>query len=170
MKEFMGVRNLFILLLLLFAANGEIFAQGMYVFPRNGQTMEQQSSDTGNCRQWAMRETGVDPAYVQGQLAMMQNQMGGQNPDMPVVRSGLRNAGMGAMLGGIHNNMDPGAGRGATMGVAYGAVKGVEQRREMQKQAEAQQAQAQMQRVQASADSYARAYSVCMDAKGYSVK
>lgn len=149
---------------------GDLFAAGMYVFPRQGQTQEQQSMDSGGCRSWAMRETGVDPAYLQGQMAMLQNQASSQPRQMPIARSAFRGVTTGAMLGNIAENNEDMSERGLKMGAAYGLKQGIGQRIDMQREAQAQQLQVQMQNLQMSQDSYARAFSACMDAKGYSVR
>ena len=159
--------QLFVVLIALVFGLSNAFA-GMYVFPKQGQSQQQQFSDDGECRSWAIRETGVDPAYLQGQMAMLSNQPAQR--DMPVARGALRGVAAGAAMGGIRNNMDEGAGRGATMGVTYGAMKGMANRRDMVRQESANQANQQMAGLQASQDSYMRAFAACMDAKGYSVK
>jgi len=148
----------------------DAYAEGMYVFPKQGQGQEQQSVDAGGCRAWAIRQTGVDPAYVQGQLAMMQSQAASQPRQMPVARSAFRGVTTGAMMGRIADNNEDLSERGAKMGAAYGLKSGISQRIDMQRQAQADQAQAQMQNLQASQDEYMRAFAACMDAKGYSVR
>lgn len=162
------MRRLWLIALFSFLGT-EAYASDVYVFPRQNQTMEQQSMDAGTCRQWAMRQTGVDPTYVQGQMAMMQNQYGYQRQEMPVARHALRGVAAGAIMGEIHKEMDPGAGRGAAMGLTAGAMHGMRQKRDMMMQEEAQRTQQQMQQLQGRHNSYVRAYSACMDAKGYSV-
>ncbi len=44
---------------------------GLYVYPQNGQSEEQQSSDRYECHQWANLQTGFDPTQANG----------GGNPD-----------------------------------------------------------------------------------------
>lgn len=137
------------------------------VYPKNGQTMEMQSQDAGACRTWAIQQTGVDPAYLEGQLSMAASQTAPK--EMPVARGALRGVAAGAALGGINNNMDDGAGKGATMGVTAGAMRGLANRRDNARAAEVQQSQQQVQNLQNQYATYNRAFSACMTGKGYSV-
>ncbi len=139
------------------------------VYPKNGQSPVQQGQDANECRTWAKRETGVDPAYLQGELSAMQSQQGESPQKRPIARGALRGVTTGAALGGISENTDPGAGRGAAMGVTAGAMRGVGQRMEMAREAKTQEAQKQVQTVQAQYARFNRAFSACMDGKGYSV-
>ena len=132
-----------VVLTILAVLSSEAFASQIYVFPKQGQTMEQQSIDAGACRPWAMRESGVDPAYVQGQLAMLQSQQGSGPRQIPVARSMLRGVTTGAMMGHIKEENDDYSERGLKMGAAYGLKRGIGQRIDMQRQQQAEQAQAQ---------------------------
>ena len=148
---------------------GAVFAEEAIVYPKNGQTQVQQGKDANDCRIWAKQQTGVDPAFVQGQLAGMKSQGTDMPKERPVLRGAVRGVAGGAALGAIHEDVDPGAGRGAAMGVTAGAMRGLGQRREMMREAQVQQSQQQSQDLQAQYDKFNRAFKVCMDAKGYSV-
>lgn len=138
------------------------------VYPKNGQTMQKQSMDAGACRSWAMQQTGVDPAYLEGQLSMAQSQNAATR-QMPVARGAVRGVAVGSALGAINKSMDDGAGKGAAMGVTAGAMRGVGQRIDMARDAQAQQSQQQIQNLQNRYATYNRAFSACMSGKGYSV-
>jgi hypothetical protein len=143
---------------------------GPFVYPKNGQGPEQQMSDTNSCRAWAQQQTGIDPAYLQGQLSMAKSQAaGGASRQMPVARGALRGVAAGTALGAINSSMDDGAGKGAALGVTAGAMRGVGQRIDNARAAQAQQSQKQIQNLQNEYSQYNRAFSACMDAKGYSV-
>ena len=45
-----------------------------YVFPTEGQTPEQQSSDEAACYNWAVQNTGTDPFQLQKQAEQVQQQ------------------------------------------------------------------------------------------------
>ncbi|MFI4869930.1 MAG: hypothetical protein ACHQDD_11370, partial [Steroidobacterales bacterium] len=55
-------------------ANGD----GLYAYPKNGQTEEQQSTDRNECAQWAASQTGSNPAaagsadYLRAESACLQ--------------------------------------------------------------------------------------------------
>ncbi len=137
------------------------------VYPKNGQTMEKQSLDAGACRSWAMQQTGMDPAYLEGQLSVAGSQTAPK--EMPIARGAIRGVAAGAALGGINKSMDDGAGKGATMGVTAGAMRGLAQRRDNARAAQVQQSQQQVQQIQNQYSTYNRAFSACMTGKGYSV-
>lgn len=148
---------------------GYALADEPIIYPKNGQTPQQQGQDANECRAWATQQTGVNPAYLQGELAGLQSQTSSLPKERPVLRGAARGVLAGAALGEINENMDDGAGKGAAMGVTAGAMRGAEQRIDMARQAQARQAQQQVQNLQNEYSKYNRAFSACMDAKGYSV-
>lgn len=147
---------------------GLALADAPIVYPKNGQTMEQQSADAGVCRNWATQQTGVNPAYLEGQLSMARSQSPAA-PQMPVARGALRGVAAGAALGAVSENTDPGTERGAAVGVTAGAMRGMAQRVDRAREAKAQEAQQQVQNLENQYATYNRAFSACMSGKGYSV-
>ncbi len=117
---------------------------GVYVYPRNGQSESQQAAAESQCYTSAEQQTGVYPN-------------GGAPTPQPggAVKGAARGAAGGAAIGAIAGN----AGAGAGAGAVAGAVRG---RRVAQSQSQAQHQQRM--------DALRRAFSACMDAKGYSVK
>jgi hypothetical protein len=156
------------------------------VFPARGQTQEQTEKDKADCNAWAKQQSGYDPlsAGLQTPQAPYNPQVTQQPAPAPppqggVVRGGARGAAGGAAIGAIAGN----AGKGAAIGAATGgAVGGIRQRRNAQSQAAAQQQayqeeaasnqQASQQEAadQQKIDAYNRAFSACMEGKGYTVK
>ena len=117
--------------------------------------------DKYQCYGWAKNNTGFDPMQATSPSAYAQYgaQPGG------VVRGGARGAAVGAVGGAIGGN----AGKGAAIGAAAGALVGGMRRRDAQIQQD--QANAQMQQqYQAARNDYNRAYAVCLEGRGYSVK
>lgn len=123
-------------------------AQQAYVYPQKGQTPEQQQQDEGACHQWAVQQTGSNPA-----LATTPD----RSRDGSVLRGGARGAAVGAVAGGIAGD----AGKGAAAGAAGGALIGGMRRRDAVR--EDQQVQSQQQ------DAYRRALTACLQGRGYSV-
>lgn len=117
---------------------------GVYVYPKNGQSSSQQAAAESECYASAEQRTGVYP-----------NGGAPQPQSGSAVAGAARGAAGGAIIGGIAGNAGAGAGAGAVVG----AVRG---RRASAAQAQAQHAQ--------HLDTLRRAFSACMDAKGYSVK
>jgi hypothetical protein len=135
---------------------------GIYVFPANNQDQATQDADESECYKWAINQTGYDPlnpTVVQAQEVDTSN-------DGTAVRSSARGAAGGAAIGAIAGD----AGKGAAIGASAGAVRGARAK----KGGDAQQQQANDQAAAAaSADlaaDYNKAFSVCMEGKGYSVK
>ena len=127
---------------------GPVIAQS-HVYPAKGQSPEQQQRDQGDCHVWATQQSGVNPA------AMPPPQSG---PTGEVARTAARGAAVGAVGGAIGGD----AGKGAAAGAAAGALVGGVRRRDQRMAAE-----------QAPADasaSYTRAYNVCLEGRGYTVR
>jgi len=120
-----------------------------FVYPSKGQSPQQQQKDQGECHGWATQQSGVNPAAMAPPPA---------GPTGQVARGAARGAAVGAVGGAIGGD----AGKGAAIGAASGALIGGFRRVDQQRAA--QQAQA-----QASA-SYGKAYAVCLEGRGYTVK
>jgi hypothetical protein len=118
------------------------------IYPAKGQSQAKQNKDRQECDQWAVQQTGYDPAY-HAPPEQTKNKR---------VKGGLIGAGAGAVVGGIGGNAGKGAAIGAVTGVVAGGAK---QRRENK---------AKNTTYAANVDGYNRALSACMSGRGYSVK
>lgn len=127
------------------------------VYPAKGQTPQQQQADQGECHGWAVQNTGIDPAQVASQPVTASSEPGGER-----LRGAARGALGGAAIGAIAGDAGKGAGVGAVVGTMAGG------HRARQNQANAQQ-QAQSSR-NAQINTYYRAYSACLEGRGYTVK
>jgi hypothetical protein len=150
---------------------------GVFVFPAKDQSASQQSTDEGTCYGWAKSQTGIDPMNVsapkpaadaQGSQAQASNSGGGER-----ARGAARGAAGGAVIGAITGN----AGEGAAVGAAAGAMAGGAAKRRGKREAAAQEQQQQAaaeQQAQAAIAqqkaTYNKAFSACMEGKGYTVK
>ncbi|TMI66439.1 MAG: hypothetical protein E6H07_01685 [Bacteroidetes bacterium] len=134
----------------------------LYVFPSKGQSQQKQKEDEFECYKWAMQQSGIDPLN----LPKVEAKPAETGPDGSAVRGAARGAAAGAAIGAIGDD----AGEGAAVGAVAGGVAG----RRAGKQAKAQQAQqadaAVKQTEQAMKDSYLKAFSACIEGKGYTVK
>ena len=148
----------------------EAFAQSnMVIFPSKGQSAEQQDKDKYDCYSWAKKETGFDPMEQPKTTAPPPAQ-----PQPSADGSRLKGAAKGALLGAaIGEIADDDAGKGAAIGAATGAVFGGMKKRSRRRQTQ----QAQQQQAKVQADTYAqsrgyydRAYSACLEGRGYVVK
>jgi len=135
---------------------------GLYVFPSNEQDQATQEADEAACFGWAKEQTGYDPLNPPEVVGAQVD----SSPDGAAVRGAARGAAGGAAIGAIAGD----AGEGAAIGAIVGGVRG----RRQKKAADAQQQQANNQAAAAtSADllnDYKKAFSVCMEGKGYTIK
>lgn len=134
------------------AGSLNVQAQGLMIYPAQGQSPQQQQQDQYNCHNWSVQQSGYDP----------NNPPQSSGPSLgsaskETLRGGARGAAAGAAIGAIAGD----AGKGAAIGAVGGAMKRGFQERDRQQQA-------------ASApppglDNYNRAMKSCLGALGYSV-
>jgi hypothetical protein len=152
-------------LLLLFVMSVTlVHAQELIIYPAKGQSAEQQEKDKTDCYTWAKQQTGVDP------IAMAQAQASAAPPPSTApqgerVRGAAKGAAAGAIIGGIAGD----AGQGAAIGAAAGTMSGGAQQRGKAAATEDAQKQADAKWKQDMAN-YNKAYSACLEGKGYTVK
>lgn len=134
-------------------------AAQVYVYPDKGQSAEQEEKDKMACHQWAMGQTGVNPAEPAQTYTP---------PEQPRGFGALGGAAVGSAAGAIGGAIAGAAGKGAAIGAAVGGFLGiVRRRREVQSQYAAQEQE--MQQHQAALGQYDRAFSTCLSGKGYTV-
>jgi hypothetical protein len=134
----------------------------LYAFPSKGQTQKKQKADEFECYNWAMEQSGIDPLNLP-KVEVAPAQTG---PTGGGVRGAARGAAAGAAIGAIAGD----AGEGAAIGAVVGGLSG--RRAGKQQQAQANQ-QSQAAATQAEADmkaSFTKAFSACMEGKGYTIK
>ena len=135
---------------------------GLHVFPSNNQDQATQEADEAECYKWAINQTGYDPINP----TVVQSEQVDTSADGTAVKSSARSAAGGAAIGAIAGD----AGKGAAIGATVGGVRGIRAK----KGGDAQQQQANDQAAAAtSADlaaDYNKAFAVCLEGKGYSVK
>jgi hypothetical protein len=132
------------------------------VFPSKNQSQKQQKKDEFDCYKWAAESSGLDPMnFPVAKAAPVE-----AGPDGGAVRGAARGAVAGVAIGAIAGD----AGKGAAIGATAGGLKGAAGRGARQQQQQ-QQADAQANQTnQANANKYLKAFSACMEGKGYSVK
>lgn len=135
---------------------------GMYVFPAKGQDAAQQDKDESACYTWAVQQSGVDPLNPP-QVKAAQVPTG---PDGAAIRGSARGAAGGAAIGAICGD----AGKGAAIGAVAGALRGRRASRVGHAMAQEGNNQAAAQQQAQLMDNFKKAYSVCLEGKGYTVK
>ena len=149
---------------------------GVYAFPQKGQNASEQGVAEADCYKWAVTNVGSDPFQLQKQAQQQAQQtqaatqqaaaQGGQGT---VGREMVKGAAVGTLIGGISGNEGKGAAYGAAAGVIRGSRKSKEQSAQAAQSAQAQGAQAQQATAQ-QMDNFKKAFSVCLEGKGYMVK
>lgn len=135
---------------------------GLYVFPPDSTTQEQQDADEIECYKWAKQQTGVDPINPP-QIEAEQVDTG---PDGSAVRGAAGGAAAGAAIGAIAGD----AGKGAAIGAVAGGLRGRRSKaygdavEQQQNEAEAAAMEAELM------NNFKKAFSACMEAKDYTVK
>lgn len=135
---------------------------GLFIFPAQGQSQQFQKEDEFDCYRWAVQNSGVDPKNPP-KVDMPPPQTG---PTGGAVGGAARGAAAGAAIGLVAGN----AGRGAAIGATAGAIGGRSAGRQAQQQANTQaqrQAQAKEEEIM---NSFVRAFSACMQGKGYTIQ
>lgn len=148
-------------LLAMVFAGSTAYASEVFVYPANGQSAEQQKKDEFECYGWAKDSSGFDPMAPPTTTSARPS---GQKKSGGAARGALG----GALLGAAIGDRSKYAGRGA---VAGGLIGGARQSSH-NKQVEAQQAQwerDQAAQYQQRRNSYNRAYSACLEGRGYTV-
>jgi len=137
-------------------------AMKLYVFPSKGQSQQKQKEDEFECYKWAVQQSGIDPLN----LPKIEAKPVETGPDGSAVVGAAKGAAAGAAIGAIAGD----AGEGAAIGAVAGGVAG----RRKSKQAQAQQAQqsdaAVKQAEQDMKNSFKKAFSACIEGKGYTIK
>jgi YMGG-like Gly-zipper len=152
-----------VVVLVALTAGPAALAQQPLIYPAKGQSADQQNKDQGECYIWAKQQTGVDPVAL-AQTASSQPPPAG--PQGERVRGAAGGAAAGAIIGGVANDD---AGKGAAVGAVVGTMAGGARQRRGARAQQQQQQQAQAQ-TQQSLASYNRAFSACMEGRGYVVK
>jgi len=135
---------------------------GMYVFPNKDQDAATQEADEMACFKWAKEQTGYDPINPTQVVGATVD----KSPDGSAVKGSAMGAAGGAAIGAIAGD----TGKGAAIGATVGAVRG----RRAKAGGDAKQQQANDQGAAAKSkeleDNYKKAFSVCMEGKGYTIK
>jgi hypothetical protein len=143
---------------------------GMFVYPGQNQDSAKQGQDENECYLWARGQTGIDPTAPPTEAAAPEKQRGG------AVKGAARGAARGAAVGAVGDddrvrddgNLD--AGEGAAAGAAVGAARGRRAQKKADKQAAAQAEQTAQTQDAQQKETFKKAWSTCLEGRGYSVK
>lgn len=157
---------------------------GMFVYPKNNQTHNQQLIDESACYNSVQQETGINPQAAAPQApssaalnaAEQQGAADATQAEGGRVRGAARGAAGGALVGAITGH----AGRGAAIGATVGTVRGGRRQRRANEEAQqegAQTAASQEERAYGQSKAaynrqmgtFKRGFTACMSARSYSV-
>lgn len=134
----------------------------LYVYPSKGQSQDKQKADELECYKWATEQSGVDPMNTTKTQAAPKQ----EGPTGAAVGGAAKGAAVGALVGSVSGD----AGKGAAYGAIAGGVAGRRQGKKAQEQQNQQSQATATATDQAKADSFKKAFSVCIEGKGYTIK
>jgi len=138
--------------------------QRLFVYPAKGQSPDQLEKDRYDCHVWAVEQTGVDPSRAD--TPPYERVVVQPAPGAATVAGAVGGAIVGSILTGPRDS-----GAGMLIGGVTGAILGSSA--DANAQAQARQAQQQVSQQNAAqrerANSYRRAISACLEARGYTV-
>ena len=141
-------------------------ADDLFIYPTKNQSAEQQDKDKWECRAWATKQTGFDPA---ARITASSPPPARQAPKGGLVRGAAGGAALGAVGGAIAGN----AGKGALIGAAGGGLLGTVRRNDQIRQEEhanQQWAQQNVAQYEQNRSSWVRAVKACVTGRGYTVQ
>ena len=146
-------------LMMVFLLTSTAQAQELFVFPAQGQSTEQQEQDEFQCHRFARDRTGFDPMQTQTATRDRPQTQGG------AVEGALFGALLGTAVGAIAGNTGRGAAIGAASGGMIGGMSRADSRRQQDQWDREQAAIYQQNR-----NNFNRAFTACMEGRGYTVR
>ena len=135
---------------------------GMYIFPAKNQTAEVQAKDESACYKWAVEQSGIDPINPP-KVDTAKTEKG---PNGAAVKGAAKGAAAGAAIGAIAGD----AGEGAAIGAVAGGVGARRANKKAQQQEQKQANATATQENENNINSFKKAYTACLEGKGYTVK
>lgn len=137
-------------------------SMGLYVYPTKKQTQATQDKDDAACYKWAVEQSGVDPLNPTKVEAVKVDTA----PDGSAIVGSAKGAAAGVAIGAIAGD----AGKGAAIGAVVGGLAGRRAKKVGDAQEQQANNQAAAQQQTAMTDSFKKAFTVCLEGKGYTVK
>lgn len=134
----------------------------LFVFPSKGQSKQQQKKDEFECYNWAIDQTGLDPLN----LPKIEAPPVQSGPTGAAVGGAAKGAAAGAAIGAITGD----AGEGAAVGAVVGGIAGRRQGKAAQANANQQAQASTAAQEEERKETFKKAFSVCIEGKGYTIK
>jgi len=135
---------------------------GIYVFPAKNQDKATQEKDDADCYRWAVEQSGIDPVNPPKVEAAQVD----TSPDGTAVVGAAKGAAAGVAIGAIAGD----AGKGAAIGAVAGGLAGRRAKKVGDAQEQQKNDQAAAQQTTAMMNSFKKAFTACLEGKGYTVK
>ena len=164
------MKNLIPVSLLFICLNAAAQPGDMYIYPAEGQDQARVEQDRYECYVWASRESGFDPSRAGATRPARLIQVPvAENPNRGATAKGTV---IGAIAGVALRDSHEGAAVGAVLGTIAGAVIENEGHRQAEAEARAEAiARSEHERTLADGhDNYRRAFSACLEGRGYVVR
>ena len=143
-----------------------LLADDFFIYPNQNQSKEQTERDKFECYSWAKSNSGFDPmAAPRASSPPPAEEAAVGGTGRGAVRGALGGAAIGAIAGDTK--------KGARIGAVGGGLTGGMRRREQQNRQQHERKQWEQQQVaeySANHNSYNRAYTACLEGRGYTVK
>lgn len=134
----------------------------LYVYPSKNQSKQKQKEDEFECYKWAVEQSGIDPLN----LPKVQAAPAETGPTGGAVVGAAKGAAAGVAIGAIAGDAGKGAAIGAVAGGLAGRRAGQQQQAQQNQQAQKTAANTE----QEMKNSFVKAFSVCIEGKGYTIK
>ncbi|WP_228527728.1 glycine zipper domain-containing protein [Pararhodonellum marinum] len=134
---------------------------GLFVFPSKNQSQGKQKQDEFECYKWAMDQSGIDPQNIP-KIEVEES----TGPTGGAVVGAAGGAAAGAAIGAIAGDTGKGAAIGATLGALRGRRAGQQAQAQYNQKAHSEAAAQES----AMLDKFKKAFSACMEGKGYTIK
>lgn len=148
-----------ILFLFLLGPVAHAQGHGMFIFPNDGQDQDQQDMDEFQCPRIARDQTGFDPMATPRATTAPPEQQGG------AVGGAARGALLGTAVGAVTGNTRRGAAAGAVGGGLMGGMRRADSNAQRDQWAQQESANYQRNR-----SNWTRAFTGCMESRGYTVR
>lgn len=143
--------------------SGSVSAQQLFVYPNKGQSAAQQQKDISACHASAVQTVGYDPARLPPSRSAPPSSSGNTDVGRGVMRGAVGGAILGEIGGGNHT------GSAAAAGALFGGIRSSRRNEQQRAQQEQHYQQQNAQDAQAQA-TFNRAYSACLESRGYTAK
>jgi len=145
---------------------GIVHAQDLMIYPAKGQSDQQQEKDQFECYGFAKKQSGFDPMAAPTTSTAPPPS---EAPQGGVGKGAVRGGIGGALIGAIAGDTKKGAAIGAASGGLFGGLRSHDQK-QRESNSRQQWEQRETQQYATNRNNYNRAYTACLEGRGYTVR